>query len=336
MKLRTSLVLAVAPVTLLAACGGGGSGGIASTPTPAPAPAQSPPADPEPPVAQFAPKPAQIFTAPLYNDNLAVLGQAWEHEALPNSSASLSNARNVREAGGFAVTYDATGGNYVMTAPIAGSGTVYQISDGGEFEPGASFAAVLADNAAEAAGKPGEMRIWPAGGSARDFSYVSFAEFYASAPAGASLETVAYGSMAIIQPTRPGEVPTTGSASYHGFLVGFFGGDPGGSWVEGRSRLDFDFAKGSLSGELTARMVCMMGCAYDDQLYTLADTHFARGATEFGGSLMTAGAPSAGTFAGMFAGPDASELAAQFQLPFFNQDFHKWVPVSGVIIGKGP
>jgi hypothetical protein len=36
----------------------------------------------------------------------------------------------------------------------------------------------------------------------------------------------------------------------------------------------------------------------------------------------------------VFAGPGAVEMLSQFQLPFFNPEFQRWMEAGGVIIGK--
>lgn len=321
--------LAVGPMAILAACGGGG--GIASAPTPvaAPAPSPTPPPTPLPPPA-FAPQVAKIFSEPLYNPSLAVAGKGWQHEYAPN----VAGTHNLRDADSFSVSYDQATGTYQVSAPVAGSGTLYRISDYDLDPVGANFAAVVADSAGAASGVPGTMRVWASDQADSKYSYVSYAWLYADAPAGANLTTLAYGAFGIAQPTRAGEVPITGSARYSGHLFGQFAGDAGATWLSGTARFDFDFAQASLTGELKVTMPCMMGCLYDDVVYALADTRFARGDTNFSGNLTTAGAPSAGSFSGLFAGPAAAELMSQFQLPYFNPEYQRWMPAGGVILGK--
>ena len=167
-----------------------------------------------------------------------------------------------------------------------------------------------------------------------NYRYVSFAMLYATGSTSSNLDTLAYGFYAIVQPTKPGDVPTTGTARYTGVVSGIFAGDAFATWMNGTARFDFDFSSGSLSGDFSAFMSCGMGCSYDPTSYTFANTQFSRGSTTFGGDLVTQGAPSKGTFSGMFAGPTASELAAQFEAPFYNPEHQGWVTARGTIGAK--
>lgn len=316
----------------LAACGSSGGGGIATylPPVPTPSPTPIPSATPSPAPPSFQPQVAEIFAEPLYNAELAVAGEGWQHEYVPNAAGSA----NVRDADGFTVSYDQARGVYLVTAPVAGTGTLFQISDGGVDEPERSFAGILADNAASATNQPGSMRVYAANRPGSRYSYVSYAYLYADAQGTGGQRTIAYGAFGIAQPTRSGEVPTTGTAQYSGNLLGMFAGDAGATWVEGTSKFNFDFGLARLTGDLTVSMQCMMGCAYEEVIYRIADTQFARGGTTFSGILTATGAPSDGSFSGLFAGPGAVELMSQFELPFFNPEYQQWMTAGGVILGK--
>jgi hypothetical protein len=117
-------------------------------------------------------------------------------------------------------------------------------------------------------------------------------------------------------------------------LFGHFAGDAGATWLEGKAQFDFDFTSAKLTGYLTAGVRCMMGCAYDDVIYQFTNTNFAPGSTTFGGQLTTPGAPTAGIFTGLFAGPGAIELLSQFRMPFFNPEYQRWMDAGGAIAAK--
>jgi hypothetical protein len=318
---------------ILSGCGGGGAGPIASAPppvaAPAPTPAPSPAPPPAPPPPAFAAVPATIFREPLYNPQLTVLGKGWQYDYRPN----IGGALNLRDTDTLKVSYDAASQTYLVTAPVAGSGTLMQTRAAESYPFPATIPADLSSSApknyccatlaVEAADRPQSR-----------YSYVSLVELYAPALASAEFTTIGYGTFGIAQATSAGEVPTTGTARYSGHVLGHFAGDSGATWIDGKARFDFDFARATLTGDLKVTMQCMMGCLYDPVAYTFANTVVARGADGFSGQLNTPGAPSAGSFIGIFAGPNAAELLSAFQMPFFNGDSRQWMNAGGAIVGK--
>ncbi|HKO17890.1 MAG TPA: transferrin-binding protein-like solute binding protein [Acidobacteriaceae bacterium] len=145
-------------------------------------------------------------------------------------------------------------------------------------------------------------------------------------PSGGSPSFFAYGI-----PTPQSEVPTVGSASY----TAEFAGSGGGYSVGGLADLDFDFAAGTLTGSMKASANDTAGWGpYDLGTYDLHNTVYSSGSSTFSGALSRDGA-AAGSFNGMFAGPQAQELMGQWQLLF--QDFYApdhTVNASGVFIGR--
>lgn len=273
---------------------------------------------------------ATIFPTPLYNPALAVAGKGWQFDYVPN----VAGAHDVRDADGFSASYDQASGSYRISAPVTGSGTLHRV---GGLDPdmlGTSFAATVADSAAAATGAAASMRVLSADQPASRYSYTSFAYLYADAPAGQTMRTVAYGAFGIAQPTRPGDVPTTGSARYNGDVIGHFAGDAGATWLSGTARFDFDFARAALNGDMTLNVQCLMGCSYSSVSYLLADTRFTRGDTRFSGNFAMPGQSPSGSFSGLFSGPGAAELLSAFQLSFFNPVYGQTMDAGGVILGK--
>lgn len=325
----------------LAACGGGTGAGLVATlpPPPASAPAPTPTPTPTPAPPAFQPVAATIFQDPLYNPQLAVVGQGWQHDHVRSTAgASSEGALNVRDADGLSVAYDQATQTYQIALPVAGSGTIMRTGEYSTFPFG--YSSALPAFHADPSNKNmtnyccNSLSISASDRPETVYRYVSFVDFFAPASAGPTLDTVAYGTFAVGQPTKAGEVPLSGIARFAGSVFGHFGGDAGATWIDGSSRFDFDFAKATLTGDMTLTMRCFMGCSYDSVVYTLSDTRFAQGSTTFSGSLVTAGAPSQGSFSGMFAGPGAAELMSQFQLPFFNPEHQKWMTAGGAIAGK--
>lgn len=339
-----SMIPSAALAFCLAGCGGGGGGeGVASTPPPpvaappasggsvSPAPTPTPTPAPAPtPTPPATAQVATIFPGPLYNPLLAVAGKGWQFDHVPN----VTGAHDVRDADSFSASYDQASGSYRISAPVAGSGTLYRV---GGLDPdiiGTSFAAAVADSATAATGSAASMRILSSDQPASRYSYTSYAYLYADAPAERGMRTIAYGAFGIAQPTRPGDVPTTGSARYNGDVIGHFAGDAGATWLSGIARFDFDFARAALNGDMTLNVQCFMGCSFNSVNYLLADTHFTRGDTRFGGNLALAGQPPTGSFSGLFAGPGAVELMSAFRLSFFNPVYGQTMDAGGVILGK--
>lgn len=334
---NSRLLLGATALTLLSACGGGG-GDVASAPTPAPAPAPSPtpspaPSPPATPPA-FRPVAATIFPEPLYNPDLATVGMAWQHDPVPNTA----DTRNLRDADSVRITYDQVRKTYQISAPIAGSGTIMQMANYTTYP--FSYPSGLPGFHADPSDKNStnyccnSLSLSAADQPQSRYRYVSFVGLYAPGPASANVDTIAYGTFAVGQPTKAGEVPISGTARYTGHVFGHFAGDAGATWIEGTSRFNFDFGRALLTGDMTIAIQCMMGCAYDSITYSLTDTQFTRGATTFSGSLATPGAPTNGSFSGMFAGPGAAEMMSQFQLPFFSPEYRRWMIVGGAIAGK--
>lgn len=335
-----SMIASAALALCLAACGGGG-GGVSSTPPPVaapptsgvPSPTPTPPSPLTPPPSSTppaVPQVATIFFEPLYNPALAVAGKGWQFDYVPN----VEGARDIRDADSFSAHYDLASGSYRVSAPIAGSGTLYRIGGLDPDAMGTSFAATLADSATAATGADASMRVLSSDQPGSRYSYTSFVYLYDDAPAGQDMRTVTYGAFGIAQPTRPGDVPTTGSARYNGDVIGHFAGDAGATWLSGTARFDFDFANASLTGDMALGIQCFMGCAYSSVNYRLADTRFTQGDTRFSGQLAIPGQPASGSFSGFFAGPGAVELLSAFRLSFFNPAYGQTMDAGGVILGK--
>jgi hypothetical protein len=328
--LARSTALALILAFSLGGCGGGGerlASASGSAPIPVPPPPPPPPPTTSPPA--YAPRAATIFAEPLYNPDLVVVGKGWQNEFVRNTSEP---ARNVRDADGLSFSYDAASKTYQVSAPLVGSGRLDQVSDyaNGQFgtqllaepsnkTPSPSMDAALTMSAPD---RPGAK-----------YSYVSFVDLYWMVP-GPDLDTYAYGSFGLAQPTKAGDVPVSGTARYNGDLFGHIAGDAGATWIAGSARFDFDFARALLSGELKAGLQCMMGCSPDITTYSFADTRFVLGATSFSGRLDSPGAPSSGSFSGIFAGPNAAELVSRFEMPFFSNQTGKWMSAGGVIAAK--
>ena len=139
-------------------------------------------------------------------------------------------------------------------------------------------------------------------------------------------------------PTAASNVPVTGTASYEARAVGLAGATSG-TWlydVRGTAQLAFDFGAGTLSGRFDPVVIGVSTNGTDVQLgrYDFVNTIFGVGSPGFSGQLSVASAPSLGAFEGLFTGPAANELMADWQAPFQNPNTNGWETMKGVWIGS--
>lgn len=123
--------------------------------------------------------------------------------------------------------------------------------------------------------------------------------------------------------TPPGGVPVSGSASYRGLVQGTstvtgpwgWDGETVAASVDGTVLLNFNFANGSLAGELHPSL-------YADKHYDLgtlafANTIFGVGSQTFSGSFAT-NVSGPNSFSGLLTGPHAEELIGKWAFPFLS------------------
>ena len=132
--------------------------------------------------------------------------------------------------------------------------------------------------------------------------------------------------------TPQGAIPTSGSGSYKGLVEGgstvdsidWDGRTTTDGWVDGTVSLSFDFARGTLAGEL-ALVIDDKGKQVEISPFPFADTVFSPGSSNFSGRFAT-NTEGPNAFSGLFAGPNGEELIGRWTVPFlFNE-----VPESAV------
>jgi hypothetical protein len=157
------------------------------------------------------------------------------------------------------------------------------------------------------------------------FTYTGFAGVHDSQSA---LGEFVYGVA-----TPASSVPITGMASYTADLSG-----SGGAYTLGGSaKLEFDFARGALSGSLTLEGNDPAGWGpYTLGKYDFTRTVYSTGSPSFSGDLSSASTNGlGGSFSGIFTGPAAQELMGKWQLQF--RDFYEpsqTVTGTGVMAGR--
>jgi hypothetical protein len=119
--------------------------------------------------------------------------------------------------------------------------------------------------------------------------------------------------------TGAGAVPATGSATYTAWAEGRTSEPSNGSslidpLVIGYMTLNFNFARGSLSGSLSAQLDPEWN-QYQLDTLNFRDTVYSTGSTKFSGKFDTS-LSGVNSFSGLFTGPHAEELMGNFAFPY--------------------
>ena len=297
-------LLAGAGALALSACGGGGGGGMSFipsppvTPTPAPTPTPLPPAQqvtilPQPPVGDFAT--AGVWTN-LYEASSSEQGRFTSIAGTTSSQVS--------------VRYTSSG-TYEMKLP------------------GEAFEQLVhrPDISNPAPNDPFLTLSGPEWGRSVTVQYADSGYSYSSMLAWSRPDldfgfTVDSGVVAFGVPTPTGAVPLSGTASYQGVVSGLTDAktfdSPSNSWLllpaGGTVGLNFDFASGSLSGQMALSVSGGMNPISVGN-FTFAQTVFSRGSTSYSGKFDTT-LPGFNFFNGSFTGPHAEETIGDWAVPF--------------------
>ena len=128
--------------------------------------------------------------------------------------------------------------------------------------------------------------------------------------------------MAFGSPTPAGAMPLSGTASYQGVVSGLTDAKtfdaPSNSWMllpaGGTVALNFDFAKGSLGGQLALSVNGGMN-PISLGTFAFAQTVFSPGSTSYSGKFDTS-LSGANFFNGSFTGPNGEETIGDWAVPF--------------------
>lgn len=139
-------------------------------------------------------------------------------------------------------------------------------------------------------------------------------------------------------PTSPGDIPTTGTASYSAEIYGLPGARSGqaGYEIGGNAELSFNFGLGTLSGFMHPNLSDAW-FTYDLGQYDFTQTVYSTGSTTYSGKFIVPGGGSTADsgFNGVFTGPNAAELMAEWHAPFRDpNNNNQWANMSGLWIGK--
>ena len=142
-------------------------------------------------------------------------------------------------------------------------------------------------------------------------------------------ESKIFGHEAIGVATPAGGVPTSGSATFGGDILGVTNEPHGDDYpVEGRITLSFDFGAGSLSGSIAPNL----HQGFDMAPLAFHDTVYSTGSTTFSGKFDTS-LPGVNSFNGLFTGPNAQELIGNFAFPYRSPTDDMIYQADGAFVG---
>lgn len=305
----------VAAIALsLSACGGGGGGaGIASTPTP-------PPLPPPPQGAAVV-----IFSNPAPTEFASV------GASINGPGGNLDTYASAADRFGIVSAADSDQAHIRYTA-----GGYYEIKlPSAEWDRLVHYGGLVGPTSANNYFQPAGVQTNQAylvTSNTRNDGY-SYSEMGGWGSASASR----WGAVAFGPPTPLAGVPTTGSATYQGKLIGsadvmsadFLYGGYVARAVEGTVSLNFNFAQSTLAGSMTLFLLDPSPSSLGS--FSFTDTVYSAGSPTYSGKFAT-GVAGDNFFLGRFTGPNAEETIGAWALPFHysgdgqdHQAFGAWI-----------
>ena len=305
LKLSALSLLAVA----VAACGGGGGGVNSITPPPSP-----PPPPPPPPPGGFAA--VKIFPDVTASTDFSSIG----FELTGNSASPLRDD-------GFSVRYDAMSDRYIFDLPTQGAAAFYENQANSPNDR--YWSGGLSAQANPTDVWPLMTVLKPSNPEVR-LTYTSFASYFQAGP----MEDRPHGIVAFGVATPQGSVPVTGSATY-GALVNGFSTD-GNHYIGGSATLQFNFGQGTLQGHFDPATADWAGGWISLGTYNFENTVFGVGSTQFSGDMRHTTNNRTGSFDGLFTGPAAQELMANWRASAIDPNTQAPIELFGIWVGKKP
>jgi hypothetical protein len=275
----------------LAGCGGGGGYGIASTPPPPVTPTPTP--TPGPAIAS-----TMIIPGATTSQQFAVTGSS--HPYAPGETPQFGSGNQLQ------VRYVQSSNSYEVQLPQSQTWRGIALLETGSSIP---------QRPINYGG--GGVGLW------LDTNYAYSGVFEWSG--GNAL----HGYEAIGVATPVSGVPVTGTADFHGAILGFTSEDFGGDSynVRGSITLSFDFGLGSLSGSVSPETF------FGLTPIAFRDTVYSSGSTTFSGKFDTS-LPGLNSFSGLFTGPKAQELIGNFAFPYQSPGDGKVYQADGAFVAK--
>ena len=324
MRQHLAILLLAAAGLALGGCGGGGTQ-VASIPTPPVTPTPTPTPTSVLPPAHLG----LVSSAPFA---VLSMGDTYSTRPAGNTATLLSGpaAQNVQ------FSYDPAENIYFISLPGFQQGMLGNTGYNGSAGQVATSSVSHVLELSFGIELPATVFLPVPGSNSSPYTYTSFGSWNGQTGVSASGDILhAEGIFAYGIPTAAGDVPTIGTAGYTAEIIGSLGPNtypPNG--VEGQANLLFDFAGGTLSGSMHPRIVDSFdGIFVDFGQFDFKNTVYSSGSATFSGQFVAPGLPNASSsFNGLFTGPHAAELMAQFQTPYLlNGDQGT---ISGVWVGK--
>ncbi|QNN65511.1 hypothetical protein H9L12_02620 [Sphingomonas rhizophila] len=232
------------------------------------------------------------------------------------------------------ISYSGATGKYTVSVPDYPAGELERTGTNGNYDASGWTAIYSTTHRILGSAGPGTDGVsvtidWPDNST---FSYTSFGNWYNLANTSTG-STYISGNFAYGVPSAPGDIPLTGTAHYTGSIRGG-GNEAWFTWLTGTVAMDFDFADGTLDGEIDMAFNEYYDTGFDVPLLTFSETLFAQGSQVFSGKFDQAGVSRNTGFQGQFTGPGAAELLSSFSGELNRPGTDEWVPVGGVWIAK--
>ena len=301
----------------VSACGGGG---FSTNSTPLRPPPLTPP--PAPSVPPLPPGPIGLTTTS------GVVTEAATVETPVTTPRVISTGDDL-----VSISYSAADQSYTVSLPDYAPGKLTDSKGNGTYD-GTGWTHLyetfsrVSNNPQTDANHISVSLDWPV---SSQFTYTNFGSWNGRESTGTDT-IVRVGVFAYGIPTAPGDVPLVGTASYAGDVSGTPDPNYGYSNLLGHVGMNFDFASGTLGGQLD--LVVVVDYYNDFRIPTMPfhETVFAKGSTTFSGNFDTAGLSSNTHFSGRFTGPNAAELMANFGGTILIPQNNQSVDIAGVWI----
>jgi hypothetical protein len=298
----------VCAACLLSACGGSGYQGVGSTPTPTPGPSTGANAS---------------LTNLQVSQTFEGLGTINRFTAAATTGAASN--RQPLSSGAVQVRYDSANGAYTIITTMLPNVTFLPAD-----RSATDSTAVITAYSKSAGGKTDNLALFNpgAGNTQLALTYASYGGWQSTTANGTATDvSTAYFVYGI--KTAPGDLPTSGTASYKTTLDGVFAGDAGVYTLSGNSAITADFAAGEIDFSMSPAGKNIVDGSTKAFGAILGSGTIASGTTGFTGTsdAVSMNGYSA-TLAGQFYGPQGAEVGSTFQLTGADGQG------SGIIIGK--
>lgn len=314
----------VCAACFLSACGGGGVQSVNSTPTPTATPASTPTSTPTPtPTPTPTSGTNSTLTNLQFSQSFEALGAVNRFTAATSNGATSN--RQPQTNGSVQVRYDASTGSYTIA-----NGQLPETSFTSADRSTTDSTSIISTYSKTSGTRSDNLALFnPGTGNTKlALTYASYGGWQSTNATGASTDVATTFFVYGIK-TAPGDLPTTGMASYKTTLDGLFAGDSGVYTLGGASAIVADFATGTIDFSMTPVGRNIVDGTSKDFGAILGSGTIGSGTSAFAGTSDAASMNGySATLRGQFFGPQAAEVGSTFLLS--GADGRG----SGVIVGR--